>query len=47
MGVIKMYGTEGENTDGTMNQKAIKETIDTKITNAFSNVLLLDGGSAE
>ena len=47
MGVVKMYGTEGENTDGTMNQKAIKETIDTKITDAFANVLLLDGGSAE
>ena len=47
MGVVKMYGTEGENTDGTMKQKAIKETIDTKITDAFANVLLLDGGSAE
>ena len=47
MGVLKMYGTEGENTDGTMSQKAIKETIDSKINDAFANVLLLDGGSAE
>lgn len=47
MGVVKMYGADGENEDGTMNQKAIKETIDQKITTALENVLLLDGGSAD
>lgn len=46
-GVLKMYGADGENEDGTMNQKAIKETIDSKIEIAFGNVILLDGGSAD
>lgn len=42
-GVVKMYDTVGENTDGTMSQKAIKETIEEKI----NAILLLDGGSAD
>lgn len=45
-GVVKMYDSDGANTDGTMSQKAITDAINTKVKSAIDNLILIDGGGA-